>query len=104
MDTIKIGVAGLGRLGLIHAHNIAGLKGVELTAVSNLDKTVNQQTKEKYSIPYTYTAYEDMIQNEELDAVCIVTPSGFHPDHIYKGLKKTFMFSVKNLLGWISMK
>lgn len=82
MKNVKIGVAGLGRIGLIHTENLYHLKGVELTAVSNLDEKVNAEIKGKYNVPYTYTSYEDMIKNEELDAVCIVTPSGFHTEHI----------------------
>lgn len=88
MNPIKIGVAGLGRLGLIHADNIHHMKHVELTAVSNLDEQVNKEVQEKYSIPYAYTSYEAMIQNSELDAVCIVTPSGFHTEHIQKALDR----------------
>ncbi len=87
MKTIKIGVAGLGRLGLIHADNISNIKNVELTAVSNLDEKVNKEIQEKYNIPYAYTAYEEMVENEELDAVCIVTPSGFHTKHIQLALE-----------------
>ncbi|WP_281659030.1 Gfo/Idh/MocA family oxidoreductase [Halobacillus sp. Cin3] len=88
MNPIKIGVAGLGRLGLIHADNIYHTKHVELTAVSNLDEQVNKEVQEKYSIPYSYTSYEAMIENDELDAVCIVTPSGFHTNHIQKALDR----------------
>ncbi|TDL31171.1 inositol 2-dehydrogenase [Jeotgalibacillus sp. S-D1] len=87
MKTIKIGIAGLGRLGLIHADNIYKMKHVELTAISNLDESVNKQVQEKYQVPYAYTTYEEMIENDELDAVCIVTPSGFHTSHIQLALE-----------------
>ncbi|MCP3030249.1 Gfo/Idh/MocA family oxidoreductase [Halobacillus sp. A1] len=87
MKTIKIGVAGLGRLGLIHADNICNMKHVELTAISNLDEAVNKEVQHRYDVPYAYTQYEDMVKNKELDAVCIVTPSGFHTEHIRLALE-----------------
>lgn len=88
MKTIRIGIAGVGRLGLMHAHNIYHMQGVELTAVSNLDAAVNKEIQHKYSVPYAYTTYHDMIMNKDLDAVCIVTPSGFHTQHIREALKQ----------------
>lgn len=87
MKTLKIGVAGLGRLGLVHVDNISRMKNVELTAISNLDEVVNKQVQETYQVPYSYTNYEEMIANETLDAVCIVTPSGFHTQHIRLALE-----------------
>ncbi|WP_080875712.1 Gfo/Idh/MocA family oxidoreductase [Oceanobacillus timonensis] len=99
MKTLKIGVAGLGRLGLIHAENIYNLKGVELTAVSNLDEEVNNQVKEKYKVPNVYTNYEEMLEQTELDAVCIVTPSGFHTEHIRLALKKNLHIFCEKPIG-----
>ncbi|GAA0318656.1 Gfo/Idh/MocA family oxidoreductase [Oceanobacillus sp. FSL W7-1281] len=99
MKTLKIGVAGLGRLGLIHAENIYNLKGVELTAVSNLDEEVNKQVKEKYKVPNVYTNYEEMLEQTELDAVCIVTPSGFHTEHIRLALKKNLHIFCEKPIG-----
>lgn len=87
MKPLKIGVAGLGRLGLIHTENLCSMKEVELYAISNLDEEVNQQIKKKYNVPYVYTQFKEMIGNEQLDAVCIVTPSGFHTEHIRLALE-----------------
>ncbi|MFB5661274.1 Gfo/Idh/MocA family oxidoreductase [Alteribacillus sp. HJP-4] len=87
MKTIKMGIAGLGRLGLIHAENIHNMKHVELAAVSNLDESVNKRIQEKYNVPYAYTNFEDMIKNDDLEAVCIVTPSSFHTRHIQLALE-----------------
>lgn len=99
MKTLKIGVAGLGRLGLIHAENIYNLKGVELAAVSNLDEEVNKQVKEKYKVPSVYTSYEEMLEQSDLDAVCIVTPSGFHTEHIRLALKKNLHIFCEKPIG-----
>lgn len=88
MKTLKIGVAGLGRLGLVHVDNICKMKGVQLTAVSNLNEQVNEEVKKKYNIPHAYTSYEEMLEKTELDAVCIVTPSGYHTEHILLALEK----------------
>lgn len=82
METIKVGVAGLGRLGLIHAKNISEMKGVELSAISNLDESLNKKVAKELNVPGAYTDFEEMIESEDLDAVCIATPSGLHPNQI----------------------
>lgn len=99
MDNIKIGLAGLGRLGLIHAENIFNLKGVELAAVSNLDTKVNEDIKKKYNVGNIYTSYEKMIQQDDLDAVCIVTPSGFHTEHIRLAVEKNLHIFCEKPIG-----
>lgn len=88
MENIKIGVAGLGRLGLIHTENISNMKNIELTAISNLDEAFNKEVAQKFNIPYSYTGYDEMIENPELDAVCIATPSGLHTQQIKAAFKK----------------
>ena len=39
-----------------------------------------KQIADKLSIPY-YTNYHDMLKNEEIDVVNILTPSGLHAQH-----------------------
>lgn len=83
MKKIKIGSIGLGRLGYEHASNIAArVPGAELTALCELDARKLAEAAKEMNVAYTYTDYEEMCKNPELDAICIVSPSAFHTDHI----------------------
>ncbi len=75
MKTIKTAVIGTGYLGKFHAEKLAGLEGVELLGVVDLDKgradAVASANKTR-----GYTDYNDLI--DHVDAVTIVTPTENH--------------------------
>jgi myo-inositol 2-dehydrogenase/D-chiro-inositol 1-dehydrogenase len=84
---LKIGALGLGRLGRQHAYNIAfKIPGVELAALCDLDKPKLEDSATQWGIRNTYTRFEDMIQNKDLDAVVITSPSGLHARQISQAL------------------
>ncbi len=97
--TIKIGAIGLGRLGYQHAYNIAfKIPGAELTALCDMNEEKLKATVREWNVPYTYTDYNEMINNKELDAVVITSPSAFHTEQIVKALDKGLhVFSEKPL-------
>lgn len=79
--TIKIGSAGLGRLGYEHARNIAQrIPGVELAALCETDSAKLKAVAEELDVAQTYSDFEDMCKNPDLDAIVVVTPSQFHVD------------------------
>ena len=80
---IKIGSVGLGRLGYEHAKNIAtSIPGAQLTAICDIDAQRVKDVAAEFDVPYTYTNFEEMCANPELDAIVIVSPSMFHADQI----------------------
>lgn len=97
--TIKIGQVGLGRLGRVHAENIVHhLPNAELYAVASVVPEELDYAKHTLGVPYTYTSYSQMIANDALDAVVIVSPSGFHTVQITQALDKGLhVFSEKPL-------
>lgn len=87
MKKIKVGAIGLGRLGYQHAENLAfKIQGAELTALCDMNEEKLNETAKAWNVPYAYTSYDDMIKNEELDAILITSPSGLHTDQIAKAL------------------
>lgn len=99
MKKIKFGIVGLGRLGIKHAENIAfSIPEAELVAVCGLDNAVLEKVKKEWGVKYTYENYEDMISNDELDAIFVSSPSGLHCEQIKKALKAgKHVFSEKPL-------
>lgn len=83
MKTIKIGSIGLGRLGYEHAKNIAALvPGAELAAICDVDEAQVKKVAAEFNVPHTYTDVAELVKNPELDAICVVSPSMYHADHI----------------------
>lgn len=83
MKTVKVGSVGLGRLGYEHACNLATqVPGCELAAICDVDEKRVKEVAEELGVPYTYTDFEEMCKNPELDAIVIVSPSMYHADHI----------------------
>ena len=76
MKTVKIGSVGLGRLGHEHAKNLATqVPGCELAAICDVDAGRVKEVAEELGVQYTYTDFEEMCRNPELDAIVIVSPS-----------------------------
>lgn len=99
MKTVKLGIVGLGRLGRCHAENIAfKIPGAELIAVCSVVEEEVKEVQKLWNIKYGYTDYNEMIENKELDAVFISSPSGYHCQQIKLALGKGLhVFSEKPL-------
>lgn len=79
MNKLRIGIAGLGRLGKVHAANIAyRIPGAELTAACSIVPAELEFAKKELGVQDVYTDYREMLQKAAIDAVCIVTTSGEH--------------------------
>ena len=67
METLKIGIAGLGRLGKIHARNIAQrIPGAALTAACSIVPAELDFAKNELGVTDLYTDFDEMLKNEEL--------------------------------------
>lgn len=83
MEKIRIGSIGLGRLGYEHAANLAmRVPGATLSALCDVDADKLAETAKELGVKHTYTNYEEMCKNPELDAICIISPSSLHTEHI----------------------
>ncbi|ARJ50715.1 Gfo/Idh/MocA family oxidoreductase [Staphylococcus lutrae] len=89
MTRIKIGQVGLGRLGKVHAQNIVNaIPNAELWAVASIVEEELAYAKNELGVPYCYQSYTEMINQNDLDAVVIASPSGFHTVQISQALEK----------------
>lgn len=79
MKKIKVGIAGLGRLGKVHAHNIAyKIPNAELTAACSIVPAELEYAKQELGVTDVYTDYREMLEKADIDAVAIVTTSSEH--------------------------
>ncbi len=99
MNKLKIGSVGLGRLGIRHAENIAvKLQHAELTALCDINESLLNATADRLNVPRRYTRFEDLIADDDLNAVVIVSPSALHTGQIEAALQAgKHVFSEKPL-------
>ncbi|WP_261509827.1 Gfo/Idh/MocA family oxidoreductase [Chryseobacterium paludis] len=89
MKKLNIGIVGLGRLGKEYAKNITYLvPNANLVAACSIRKEELDYVKDRYNVPNLYASYEQMLeQQEEMDAVVIVTSTDQHADAIIKAVQ-----------------
>lgn len=100
MNKIKVGLVGLGKLGYLHASNIAKrIDNATLFAVCDKDEKSLDKAKNLLGVPFIYTDFDEMLTNDELDAVFIASPSAFHFNHIQASMKKNLPIFCEKPLG-----
>lgn len=90
MKTVRLGVAGLGRLGFIHAENIAfHLRNVTLEAVCSIRTEELTRARHELTVPpdQCYDDYNTMLNEALIDAVVIATTSDQHCSQIVSALE-----------------
>ena len=80
--TVKVGVVGMGRIGMVHLEAITKAPGIVPIIVSNPTVAKAEAAAEQYNIPKFSNDAMDVILDPEVDAVWICSPSPFHADQI----------------------
>lgn len=78
-NIIRICLIGCGRAGMIHARSYANnVPNAVLIAICDPFEPNLTSAQEEIDVPYVYTDYMDALNNPEIDAVVVVTPTKFH--------------------------
>lgn len=87
MDTVRIGIVGLGRLGKRHAENLRyRTPGATLVGACSLVPTELDWARNELGVDRTWDSYDRMIRDPDLDAVFLVSSSSAHAGQIIAGL------------------
>jgi inositol 2-dehydrogenase len=78
---VRLGVAGLGRMGRQHAENLARSPSVELIRVVDADEEVARAAGEELGVEWS-TRYDDLLGDSEIEGVVLVTPTALHAEMI----------------------
>lgn len=86
---LGIGVIGLGRLGSSYAKYFAGrIAGATLVAVSDVNEPAAKSLARELGVSKTYTRYQDLIGDKEVEAVVIVSPTDTHKEIVLEAAKR----------------
>lgn len=85
---LRVGVAGLGRLGRRHAQNLAyRVRGATLAAACSPLADDLEWAREALPAARLYADYAALLADDALDAVWLVTPSSLHAQQIVEALR-----------------
>ncbi len=81
--TISIGVIGAGRIGKLHAENLATrIPNVQLMAIADVVESAAQETAARLHIPIATGKYRDILANPKIQAVAICSATDTHSQMI----------------------
>ncbi len=78
-NTVRVGVIGAGRIGKIHAQNLAlNVPGAVVTAVADPILTAAQELAAQLRVPLATADYHEVLNSPEVDAVAICSSTNTH--------------------------
>lgn len=80
---LRFAVVGCGRISKRHTDLLSSgaIKGATLVAVCDVIEDRSRATGLKHSVPW-YTDMHEMIRNEKIDVISVLTESGYHAKHV----------------------
>lgn len=79
---VQLGLAGLGRMGRLHADNLAGrAPSIELVRVVDAVEQLARSTGERLGVEWS-TAYDDLLRDREIEGIVLATPTPLHAEMI----------------------
>jgi predicted dehydrogenase len=94
-NTIKVGIVGLGKMGILHAGIINSISDTSVTAICEKESFLTSAAKA--FLPKRISVYKDcqkMVAELQLDAVYITTPIGTHASIVDDLLKSNITLSI----------
>ena len=86
--TVRIGIAGVGRMGRRHAENLATrVPGASLVAACSPIGEELEWARTALGVEGVYKDYGAMLAQKDIDAIFIVTPNTLHPAQIIEALR-----------------
>jgi len=79
MEKTRVAVIGLGSVAqMVHLPNLMKIKNSEISSVAEISKNRLNQVADKFNIKNRYRDYNDLLNDDQTDAVIISTPTHIH--------------------------
>ena len=80
INKIGWGILGCGTIGPFHAQALKPVDQAELVQVCDVVEEKAQKVADEHDCSYC-TSYDELLANDDIQAISICTPSGMHSDH-----------------------
>ncbi|TXT57683.1 MAG: hypothetical protein BAJATHORv1_10386 [Candidatus Thorarchaeota archaeon] len=89
---IRLGLIGAGTIGKMHLLSLAALResnliDLEISAICDIDSSTLSNAAGLFEVSSTYTDYQEMIDNENLNVIYVCTPTNKHRDMVKAAAK-----------------
>jgi predicted dehydrogenase len=78
IDKVRVGMVGLGLVSTSHYKGYASHPDAQIMAVCDLDKNRANEFAQTFGIPNTYTSYDEMLKDTNINCIDIATPTYLH--------------------------
>ncbi len=78
IDKVRVGIIGVGGMGIGHCKSCQEVEEVELAAVADMSEARAKEAGEQFGVP-SFGSHEDLIGSGLADAIIIATPHYMHP-------------------------
>jgi UDP-N-acetyl-2-amino-2-deoxyglucuronate dehydrogenase len=79
-EKMKFGIIGGGVIAPSHAKAIKGNPEAELVAIADIDLDKAGHMAGAYTIPHVYADYQELLKRDDIDAITVAVPSGYHAE------------------------
>lgn len=89
MDSLRVGIIGVGNIGHAHCSGIARgkIKGMTLCALCDTDETKREMFSSEFPGVRIFEDGDELIKSGLVDAVIVATPHYFHPHYVITALE-----------------
>jgi len=99
---IRFGVIGAGRIGKIHAENLATrIPGAQVTMIADPILAAAQETASRLHIPRATADYHEIMAAKDVDALAICSSTNTHAQMIVEAAQRGSISFVRNRLPTI---
>ncbi len=84
---IRIGLIGTGNIGNVHLKHFKNVDNAQIVALMDLDLERAKQAAEEHQVDTVYTTSDELLNNEQIDAVILGVPNNFHASLAIKALQ-----------------
>ena len=81
MEKLKVGIAGLGRIGKIHLNNLLQMQNVDVLAAMDPDKEAQKYAENK-GVKLVFKTYKELLNVHHIKALIICSPTDTHADYV----------------------
>ena len=86
-EPVRIGVVGAGAIAQItHLPVLSKMRGAKLVAICDNDRPKARALADRFDIGDVFTDIEDLLEDEELQALVIATPNHLHEPHVLSAI------------------
>jgi predicted dehydrogenase len=98
-DRVRLGVVGCGNIAKLNVPGYLEHDRCDVVAVCDPVAELAKQAAEEWDVPKAYTDLDDLLADDDVDAVEILTPTHLHHDHVVAALQAGKHVSCQKPLG-----